>query len=157
VIKKKLANSVKQHCLLLGVGNVLRADDAFGPMVIKQLEGRTSLPLLDGGSAPENSLGAVCRLNASEIIIIDALCLKAPVGSLHWIEPDELENFSISTHAPSLDLLVSFIHQHNAETQVHIIGVVPEKLDFGMGPSEKIRQAAEELAAIISSLCPSSG
>ena len=152
-----LEQHIKPGSLLVGVGNTLCGDDGFGPLVIKLLQGKTSLSLLDAGSAPENSLGKIGKLAPSEIIFIDAISLEASAGSLHWIEPDELEHLGISTHAPSLDLLVSFIKQNNQNAQVHLVGTVPVQVGFGTAMSDEVRQAAEELVGLISTLYPPPG
>ena len=154
MIKDKLSQCVQRSCLLVGIGNTLRSDDGFGPLIIKLLRGKTFLPLIDAGSAPENVLGPISKLAPEEIILLDALSLEGPVGSLHWVEPSELDDIGISTHSPSLNLFVSFIKEYNAKAQIHLIGVVPERLDFAGEMTDKVRHAACELAEIFSSMCP---
>ncbi|MCK5271879.1 MAG: hydrogenase maturation protease [Sedimentisphaerales bacterium] len=154
LIRAMLEQCRQRKCLLVGIGNILQSDDGFGPYVIENLRGKTSVSLLDGGSSPENMLGPILKISPDELIIVDTLCLDAPVGTLHWVEPDELENVGISTHAPSLDIFVSYIKQHNYDTRIHIIGVVPAQITFGEDISRKVRQSAEELIVIISNIFP---
>jgi len=154
VIQAKLRECLKQSCLLVGIGNPLRGDDAFGPLVIEALRGNTKLPLLDVGSAPENFIGPLTRTAPAHIILLDAVSLEAPPGSLHWLEPSELEPSAVSTHAPSLDLLVSLIKQCSGETRVHILGVVPSQVGFGDRLSDQTRQAVEQVTSMIAQLAP---
>jgi len=154
VIKQILSQIILQPpCLLVGIGNILRGDDSFGPRVIHLLRNQTSLPLVDAGCAPENSLGPITRLAPRQIILIDAVTLDAPPGSLHWIEPDELAPGGISTHALSLELMVNFIRQ-STQAQVHILGVVPVRLGLGNSFSPQVARAAEQLVSIIKKLAP---
>ena len=144
----------KDNCLLIGVGNILCGDDGFGPQVIQRLKGKTSLHLLDAGTAPENMLGPILNLAPGVVVIVDAVSLNAPIGSLHWLAPDELDGGSISTHAPSLDLLVSYIQQYNPGSQMYILGAVPSSTRLGDNISDELKQAAEKLVSIIAELFP---
>ena len=143
-----------QDCLLkgptlVGVGNLLCGDDGFGPWVIQLLRGRICLPLLDGGSAPENITGPLRRCAPSEIIILDAIILDdAEPGSLYWILSEQLETISDSTHGPSLDLFVKFA-QEELDANAYILGTLPVQLGWGTAMSPLVKRTAEQLAAFI--------
>jgi len=144
----------KDNCLLIGVGNILCGDDSFGPRVIQHLKGKTSLKVMDAGTAPENMLGPILNLAPEVVVIVDAVSLDAPIGSLHWLTPEELEGGGISTHAPSLDLLVSYIHQYNPGSRMYILGAVPSSTRLGDNISDELKQAADKLVSIIAELFP---
>ena len=154
LIRSSLEPCLRNRCLILGIGNNLRGDDGFGPFVIQRLQGKTPLPLLDAGSAPENLLGPIRRLSPDHVIIVDAVCLDAPVGSLHWLQPHDLEHFGISTHAPSFDLFLSFIRHYNPDVRVNILGVVPAKMNLGDPMSQPVQNAARQLVEVICELAP---
>ena len=147
------AQRLHPHCALVGIGNPLRGDDGFGPFVISLLQNRTSLPLLDGGLAPENLTGPLRRLAPSEVILFDALRIDGPAGSLHWLEPDQLDAVGCSTHGPSIDLFASYLHQ-NMAIQVRLIGVVPAQTTLGMSLSDNVRRSAQQLVDFIATHWP---
>ncbi len=154
LIRHNLHKCLKNKCLVVGVGNSLRGDDAFGPLAIKQLKGKTSLPLLDAGVAPENLMGPIRRLNPANIIILDAVSTDAPPGSLHWIDPNDLDQISVSTHASSLDLLFSYLKNDNPKVKMYILGAVPTRIGLGESISEPIDQALNEIVALFNELAP---
>ena len=140
--------------LLLGMGNFLRGDDGFGPWVIRHLKDKTSLMLLDAGANPENMFGPLRRLRPEEIIIVDAVSLDAPPGSLHWLDPRQIDNVGLSTHAPSLDLFITFLQANRMDAPVHIIGVVPSQLNMAGRLSPEVQEAAHAVVALIAELFP---
>ncbi len=152
-IHDMLARNLDKESLILGVGNRLFGDDAFGPAVIDGLRDRTSLALLNGGIAPENLFGPISRLAPTRVIIADAVSLNAPFGSLHWLEPDELDGAAISTHGPPLDLVVAIITQY-IKARVHIIGVVPATLGLNQAMSPEVQKATQTVVASIADLFP---
>jgi len=153
VIAEKLALCIKRPCVLVGVGNVMRGDDGFGPLVIDLLRGQTSLPLFNVGQTPENWLGPIAAAAPANVIIFDAVSVDAPVGSLHWVEPEDLQMAGVSTHSLSLDVFASFLSQ-TAEAEVHLLGVVPEQTGLGDCMSAKVRQGVDRVVSMISDLCP---
>lgn len=153
LIAERLAECIERGCVLVGVGNVMRGDDGFGPRVIEGLRCKTSLPLLDGGMAPENWLGPITRLSPAVVVVLDAVVLDAPTGSLHWLNPDQLQAAGVSTHASGLDMFLLFLAQAVA-ADVNILGTVPDRTGLGDSMSEEVGKAAEQLISIISQLCP---
>ena len=152
MIWTRLAKYIHPGCALVGVGNVLCGDDGFGPWVIRRLERKISLPLIDAGQAPENSTGLLRRFSADRILILDALSLDAPIGSLHWIHPDDLESAGMSTHGPSLELFLTYIRQF-LPAEVYLVGVVPQTTGMGEIMSEPVRQAAGKLVSFLIEKC----
>ena len=154
MIRQKLHKCLHNKCLLIGVGNLLRGDDAFGPLAIQRLKGKTSVKILDAGVAPENLMGPVQRFQPSNIIFLDAVALDDPPGSLHWIDPRDLDQISVSTHASSLDLLFSYLKNNNPEVKMYIVGVVPTRIGLGDKISEPVNRALKEIVTLITELAP---
>jgi len=152
-VKSELKECLTRRCVLVGVGNTARGDDGFGPLLVRKLRGKTSLALVDAGSVPENWLGPIGQMAPSVVIVADAVSLEAPAGSLCWVPPEKLEGVGVSTHAPSLDMFVSFLKQTIA-AEVYILGAVPEKVGFNEPVSAVIRRAIDEVTGLISALSP---
>lgn len=96
------------RCVLLGVGNRRRGDDGFGPAVVAHLRGKTTVPLYDGGVAPENYVERVARHAPECVVLIDAADLGALPGTLRLCRPADLGVGGVSTHAGSLALLAQY-------------------------------------------------
>ena len=82
----------------IGVGNVLRTDDAVGVRVIEGLRARTerdshALPagtrLLDGGTLGLDLLGIV--RDARGLVLVDAVRMGAPAGTVSVLDGDAIE------------------------------------------------------------------
>lgn len=103
-----LGGCLTGRCALLGVGNRSHGDDGFGPAVIDGLRGHTAVPLYDGGLAPENYVERIARHRPECVLIVDAADFGAPAATLRVYPPAALQQFSISTHAGSLELLAQY-------------------------------------------------
>ncbi|MCK5333673.1 MAG: hydrogenase maturation peptidase HycI [Candidatus Aenigmarchaeota archaeon] len=140
--------------VVCGVGNRLRGDDAFGPLVIDAFESRNKNVLfLDCGSAPENFIGKVMHAAPEKIIIVDAFDMKQKPGTICRIDLDKIQNTSYSTHNAPLSMFVKAFKDSCAE--VIIIGFQPETIEFGKEVSSETRIAVEKTKAMIENLIQS--
>ena len=90
--------------LVIGCGNILRGDDAVGPVLIRHLYERGVPPgvrLVDGGTAGMDV--AFGMRGAARVVIVDASATGAPPGTVFRVPAEEL------TELPPLDGL----HTHN--------------------------------------------
>lgn len=138
---------------VVGVGQVLQGDDGAGPAVISRLKRLfprdKGILLLDAGHAPENQLGPVIRFRPDLILLIDAIRLGEPAGSIHCYEAAEIESYSGgSTHTLPLSLLSAFLSAESG-ARVYILGIQPAAIDFGEGLDPAVVGAASRLAEAI--------
>lgn len=79
------------HTLIVGCGNLLRGDDAAGPVLVRMLAGR-DLPegvrLIDGGTAGMDI--AFAMRGVRRVIIVDASRVGVPPGTVHRVPGSEL-------------------------------------------------------------------
>lgn len=77
--------------LVVGCGNLLRGDDAAGPILVRILAGR-DLPegvrLIDGGTAGMDI--AFAMRGVPRVIIVDASRVGVPAGTIHRVPGSEL-------------------------------------------------------------------
>ena len=148
-----LGEQLKGRILLLGIGNTLKGDDGVGPLLAAKLKGKIDAEVIDCGTAPENYTASIRRKEPGTIVIIDVVDLKLKPGSVRIVDPADIKDETFSTHTISLKTFANFI-KTEANAEVVIIGVQPEKIGFGVGLSEKAFLAVELLEKTIVDLIP---
>jgi len=146
----KYLGSLNSDSLIVGVGNVLRGDDGFGPEMVKTLSGRTNVNLLDGGETPEDLLDKIVKMAPTKLVIADAVALGGMPGDAALLEADQLgKRISVSTHNLSLLMFIKYLKEKLPELDIKILGVQPRGIEFGKGLSTEVRKTIDNLAGII--------
>ncbi|MBS7608987.1 hydrogenase maturation peptidase HycI [Candidatus Bathyarchaeota archaeon] len=145
VLKDKLRDA--ERVAILGIGNELRGDDIFGPLFakkFKRFEGGKIL-VLDCGLVPENFASKIVFFNPTHLVVVDAVDMSAPPGSIGIFDEDSLPSASFSTHKPSLLQLLSYLRSFKVNPKLILLGIQPRDLSF-MAPISKDVKYAMELA-----------
>jgi hydrogenase maturation protease len=136
--------------LVAGVGNVLRADDGFGPAVAARL---TDLPA--GVEVVETGIGGIALLQeildgCDGLIVVDAVDRGAAPGTVFVIEPEIQQ----PAHVPDVHLanpnrvLMMAKAMGALPRRVVIIGCQPAEVDeLGEQLTEKVERAVALAAA----------
>jgi hydrogenase maturation protease len=122
--------------LLLGIGNVLWADEGFGVRVVEHLQKHYRFPnnvnVLDGGT---QGMYLVEHVQAAEILIVfDAVDYGLPPATMKRVENDDVPNFlgakKISLHQTGFqEVLATAQMLGHYPKHLLLIGVQPEELD----------------------------
>jgi hydrogenase maturation protease len=145
--------------LVLGVGNILLADEGAGVHAMRYLEDTHELPdttYLDGGTLSFTLAADIA--DADNLIVLDAAQLDDEPGTVRVFEDREFDEFltsgRISVHevgfADLMDIarLEGTLPKHYA-----LIGIQPEQLGWGEAPgaavARAIPRAAEKAAELI--------
>ncbi|MFP4323960.1 MAG: hydrogenase maturation protease [Anaerolineales bacterium] len=146
-----LSQSLTTHerVVIVGVGNVLYGDDGAGEAIITGLQGRYTTPpagqlWLYGGTAPENLLGKICDFNPGLVILIDALDINAPPGSIHWLDWAAIDGISATTHSLPLTMLGRYLEEM-CGAQVAVLGIRAEVATLQQGLSAPVAGAVEQI------------
>jgi len=148
--------------LVLGIGNLLWADEGFGVRAVESFHATYELPevveLLDGGTQGMNLLEPV--VSHAAVLVFDAIDFGLPPGTLRVLRDREVPSWAgtkMSLHQQSFQELLAVADlQGRFPPKLTLIGVQPERLsDFGGSLSESVRErlpvavelAAEELAS----------
>jgi len=135
--------------LIVGIGNRLRGDDGVGPEIIERLKNSSpTLLLFDVGETPENYLEKIIKEKPNTIVLIDAVDLGAPPGTIKIIEKDDIRNESFSTHNMSLKLVVKYL-QKETSADVFLLGIQPKTTEFGKGISESVRESLGKIVEVL--------
>jgi hydrogenase 3 maturation protease len=101
-----------KNILILGVGNRARGDDGIGSYLVRRLQKKISIPVIDAGEMPEKSLAQIESSGADLVLIVDAADMGVTPGEFSLLELDELKNMGVSTHTADLSLLFNIIPKH---------------------------------------------
>jgi hydrogenase maturation protease len=153
----------RQEIVVLGIGNVLWADEGFGVRCVEALQQRytfaSHVTLVDGGTQGLYLVPFVNR--ARRLLILDAVDYGLAPGTLQRVENDEVPRFlgakKMSLHQTGFQEVLALAQLTGQYPQdVLLIGCQPEELeDFGgsLRPGTKaaleraILMAVEQLAA----------
>jgi hydrogenase maturation protease len=146
------ADASPQHgVLVLGIGNLLWADEGFGVRCVEALHQRFSLPpqvaLVDGGTQGMYLLDYVC--DAQRVLVFDAIDYQLPPGTLRIFRDAEVPAWSdtkMSLHQATFQELLSLARLRDRfPGHITLIGVQPDVLDdLGGSLSPAVRARLDE-------------
>lgn len=133
---------------VIGIGNRLMGDEGLGVEAVQAM-GRRGLPegveLVDGGTDPWSALSSAedCRC----LILLDAILGGGEPGSLYRLGLEEVDVGSrvLSLHGVTLFHLLNYERLLGNEfDEVVVLGMEPQRVEPGIGLSERCRQALED-------------
>ena len=147
--------SPSSRVLVLGIGNLLWADEGFGVRAVEQLHAGHALPesvtVMDGGTQGLLLLEPVCSADA--VLVFDAIDFRLPPGTLKVLRNAEVPVWSettMSLHQASFMELLSLAQLRGRfPTRITVIGVQPEVLDdLGGSLSACVRARLDEAVTL---------
>lgn len=128
-----------KNVLILGIGNLLWADEGFGVRAVDEMHRHYEFPenvqLLDGGTQGIYLVQYI--RDADTVIVFDAVDYNLPPGTMKRVEGDEVPKFlgakKISLHQTGFqEVLAMADMMDDAPEHLLLIGVQPVELDdFG--------------------------
>ncbi len=145
---------------VLGIGNVLMGDDALGAHVLKRLEAGWTFPpevsLVEAGTPGAGLTTQHEGLHAA--VVVDTVKLRGQPGEIHVLDKAALlarkPLLPMSPHEPGLrEALFAMEFEGTAPPVVRLVGVVPARVEMGIGLSAPVRDAiAGALAEVLRQL-----
>ncbi len=134
--------------VFVGLGNVMKADDGFGPLLAERLSGRVSFKVFDAGLAPENYLCAIIDERPDTVVFADAGDFGGDPGETGFFDVDGFFDSSFFlTHNSSLKMLVEFLRLEGSEANIFLLCLQPKSVSLAAGLSsaavEKLRELSE--------------
>jgi hydrogenase maturation protease len=141
--------------LVLGVGNILLADEGVGVRVVEAFQQRYVIPegvdVLDGGTAGMDLLDALS--SRSHIVIVDAVRTGAEPGTIVQLSGTDvpaLFSNRISPHQLGISDVLAILRLIDQEPRhIALIGIVPVDLDLGLALSGMIAAKVDEMADLV--------
>ena len=153
-------NAPGDSIVVLGIGNVLWADEGFGVRAVEALQARWTfadhVSLVDGGT---QGLYLIPQVHAAtKLLILDAVDYGLPPGTLKLVADDEVPRFmgakKMSLHQTGFQEVLALAQLTGRyPQQVLLIGCQPEELDDYGGSLRPVVKAALELALLQAVQC----
>ncbi len=140
-----------KNVLLLGVGNRSRGDDGVGSYLIKRLQKKVDVPVLDAGDVPENCISQIESSGANMVLIVDAADFNANPGEIALIDFVDMKKIGASTHSANLDLLFKVIPK-SRRPETLLVAIQPGSALTGKGLSEAVRDSLDGLESVFITL-----
>jgi len=134
----------------MGVGNILRSDDAAGMLVAGALSrykcaaDTDHILIIEAGQAPENRTGEIRNFAPNLVLLIDAAEMGKEPGTVTWIAEEDIDGMSASTHSLPLSMLAHYLTLELG-CKVMLLGIQAASNDVGETVSPKVLQAIEEV------------
>lgn len=149
----KFPSSKRPEILIVGCGNLLRSDDAVGPLLIRRLW-QLGLPehieVVDGGTAGMDV--AFKMAGRTEVVIVDACESGAEAGTIYEVPGNEFEDLPLqqaNLHCFRWDHAIAFgrwLLKDCYPRKVTVFLVEGENFSLGMDLSPKVAAAMDTLA-----------
>lgn len=148
--------------LIIGCGNLLRGDDAVGPVLIRHLWDR-GLP--EGARCADAGTGgmdvAFQMSGVPEVILIDACRTGSPAGEIFRVPGEQLEQLppltGLHLHSFRWDHALAFAHwllKEDYPKNVTVYLIEGQDFEFGAPLSAPVEAALKKLAAkLLDEIC----
>ncbi len=148
----------ERSVVLMGVGNVLRGDDAFGITLAERIEHSIAPKVFVTHDLPEDYAVKAADLGPDVVIVLDAMDFGAEPGEVHLVAAKDVPPTPGVTHRPSLEMMARFL-ELDAGADTWVLGVQPdlEAVDIGDEISEPVARAIDDLEALLLELLPEAG
>jgi len=142
-VLKDLENLLHQKdrkILFVGIGNVLKSDDGVGVYICNNIKNHANIISLTVETGIENYIGKINTLKPDILVLLDCADLRSPAGTFKILEVNQVQDLTFNTHNISLRRLSDFF-----EIPVYILGIQPEKVDFGENISYLVKDIADRI------------
>lgn len=169
---------LKGKVVIVGIGNVMKGDDGFGPALIEKLTGRVQAVCIDAGSSPENYTGKITKEKPDTVLLVDAVHLDLTPGQYQVLKPNEILKSGFTTHDISPKMFIEYLEnqlkadlsteakhlsdeaEHNkhsaksdnkylAKVDIYMLGVQPENIALGDEMSNSVKKTLDEITVLI--------
>lgn len=140
----------RKRICVLGLGNLMRTDDAVGMMAVSRLaedrEPLEDLTFVEGGTLGLDLMHAL--RGVTHLLALDAVDVGAEPGTLVRFEKDELGSIPAgkSAHLLGFSDLIGVLQLMGDEPEeIVLLGLQPKSTGWGTELTEEVRRALPEL------------
>lgn len=115
-------------------------DDGVGVYISSRIRNTPIITSLNAEVSIENYIGKINSLNPDILVIIDCAYMGSKPGTCKLLPVSRTEDITFNTHNISLKKLSVFF-----KMPVFILGIQPEKVDFGEFLSYIVKKTADKI------------
>lgn len=141
-------NLLRGKTAIIGIGNIMKADDGFGPVLVKRLENRVKALCIDAGTVPENYIGKIAKYDPRTILLVDAVNLNAPSGQYEILKAQDIIKSGFTTHDISPRMFMDYLSERT-KADIYMLGLQPLSVTLGSEMSDNVKKAVGELTVMI--------
>ena len=119
-------------------------DDGTGVYISNRIKPRETIMSLTAEVSIENYIGKINSINPDILILIDCVDMRRVAGTFKLLTLDQIMDLTFNTHNISLRRLSEFFSM-----PVYILGIQPEKVDFGENISSIVKDVAYKIIKLI--------
>jgi hydrogenase 3 maturation protease len=135
-----------KRILFVGIGNVLKTDDGVGVFISSGIENTSSVLALTVEVSLENYIGKINAIDPDILVLIDCVDMNSIPGTYKLIPIGQIKDLTFNTHNISLKRFQDFF-----KMPVYLLGIQPEKINFGENISDLVKKQAKKIIKIINS------
>jgi len=143
-----LADRLRGRVVVVGIGNPFRGDDGAGCLVARGVRGVPGIDVVESEDVPERDLFRIVGAKPDAVLLVDAVRLGAPPGSVAVLEPESLAHYAPTTHRVPLRLLARCIRDA-ASADVLVLAIQPGRTDPGTGVSPGVARSVRAVVDLI--------
>jgi len=143
---KDLLLKKDKRILFVGIGNLLKKDDGAGVYISSGIRKRTNREVLTVEVSLENYIGKINSIDPDILVLIDCVEMGSAPGTCRLMPVSKIDDLTFNTHNISLKRISEFFRM-----PVYLLGIQPEKIDFGENLSYFVKEEADKIINIINS------
>jgi len=145
-----LRSILRGKVVIVGIGNIMKGDDAFGPALLDRLAGKVKAVLINAGVSPENYTGKIAKEKPDCILLVDAADLGRKPGEWAILKRDEILKSGFTTHDMSPAIFIDYMKERTG-ADIYLLGVQPKNISFGDKMSHDVSKTLEAISELIKS------
>lgn len=135
-----------KRILFVGIGNLLKKDDGVGVYISSGIKNKSNIETLTVEVSLENYIGKINRIAPDILVLIDCVEMGSAPGTYKLMSVSKIDDLTFNTHNISLKRISEFFTM-----PVYLLGIQPEKIEFGENMSYLVKEEAEKIINIINS------
>lgn len=143
---KNLLLKNDKRILFVGIGNLLKKDDGVGVYISSGIKNKSNIETLTVEVSLENYIGKINKIDPDILVLIDCVEMGSAPGTYKLMSVSKIDDLTFNTHNISLKRISEFFTM-----PVYLLGIQPEKIEFGENMSYLVKEEAEKIINIINS------
>jgi len=141
---KNLLRDNDKKILFVGIGNFLKKDDGVGAYISSGIIKKDGRDVLTVEVSLENYIGKINNVDPDILVLIDCVEMGAIPGTCKLMSISKIDDSTFNTHNISLRRISEFFAM-----PVFLLGIQPEKIDFGENLTYLVKQQADKIISDI--------